>query len=316
MIDRSEINKLLELLRVKGEVIDLQPLNGGVSASMTLVTTRAADNNTKKWVVRQLSGETLSIRPYALTIENSLMKILHHHQIPVPIPVHLDERGEVFGIPTLLLEYLEGEMDFSPRSLPGRIEELAGVVAKIHTVTLDEIRDTKVPKLSSSIEQLCGDLREMPDEFIEETNIREKLKMHWPPRYRNPDSLLHGDIWNGNILWRGGHISGIIDWEDAWIGDPLLDVAGVRLDLACEFGFEYAEQFTACYTGLIKIDTRCLPQWDLVASLWFARFINEDFVNYPDFFQKYGRADITLDHFRQVTKRFAVNSINHLETYS
>ncbi len=283
---------------------------------MTLVTIRSANNETKKWVIRQLSGETLSNRPGAFAMENALLKTLHRHQIPVALPVYLDELGDIFGAPTLVLEYLEGEMDFSPMSLPGRIEELAGVVAKIHAVNLDEIRDAKVPKLSLSIEQLCGDLPEMPDEFLNEVNIRQKLTMHWPPRYQNPDALLHGDIWNGNILWQDDHISGIIDWEDAWIGDPLLDVAGVRLDLACEFGFEYAEQLTACYIGLTKIDTRCLPQWDLVASLWFARFINEDFVNYADFFHKYGRTDITLDHFRQVTKRFSMNAINRLETNS
>lgn len=315
MIDPSVINQLLDKLHIKGEVIDLLPLKGGVSASMTLVTIREINNKTKKWVLRQLSKETLSNRPGALVMENSLLKSLHHQQIPVPLPVYLDIHGEFFDTPTLLLEYLEGEMDFSPRQLSRRVEKLAEVVAKLHAVKLDDIKDAAVPKLNLSMDQLFGDFPELSDEILGESNIREKLAAHWPPRHRNPDSLLHGDIWNGNILWRGDAVSGIIDWEDAWIGDPLLDVAGIRLDLACEFGFEYADQFTSCYTGLTKIDTRSLAQWDLVASLWFARFINEEFVNYPEFFHQYGRPDITLDRFRQVTKKFSINAINQLETY-
>lgn len=35
--------------------------------------------------------------------------------------------------------------------------------------------------------------------------------------------LVHWDMWEGNIFVKGGHISGIIDWERAMWGEPFMD---------------------------------------------------------------------------------------------
>lgn len=35
--------------------------------------------------------------------------------------------------------------------------------------------------------------------------------------------LVHWDLWDGNIFVRDGHVSGLIDWERALWGDPLMD---------------------------------------------------------------------------------------------
>lgn len=36
-------------------------------------------------------------------------------------------------------------------------------------------------------------------------------------------SLVHWDMWEGNIFVKNGHVSGIIDWERAMWGEPLMD---------------------------------------------------------------------------------------------
>lgn len=38
-------------------------------------------------------------------------------------------------------------------------------------------------------------------------------------------SVLHGDLNDKNVLWHNGQISGIIDWEDALVGDPVFELA-------------------------------------------------------------------------------------------
>ncbi|MDE0195993.1 MAG: phosphotransferase family protein [bacterium] len=56
------------------------------------------------------------------------------------------------------------------------------------------------------------------------------VAMRWLARHR-PESedrpvLCHGDFRPANVLWTApGVIGGIIDWERAWVGDPLCDVA-------------------------------------------------------------------------------------------
>lgn len=40
-------------------------------------------------------------------------------------------------------------------------------------------------------------------------------------------SLVHGDFGANNVLWDGHEISGVLDWENAMIGDPLYDRANI-----------------------------------------------------------------------------------------
>ena len=79
--------------------------------------------------------------------------------------------------------------------------------------------------------------------------------------------MLHGDFWPGNTLWLDGRLTGIIDWEDAGIGDPLADLANTRLEMLLFFGPDATEQFTGHYLTLNPINTTDLPYWDLCATL-------------------------------------------------
>ena len=124
--------------------------------------------------------------------------------------------------------------------------------------------------------------------------------------------LLHGDYWNGNILWNSGEISGIIDWEDAWIGEPLSDLAGTRVDLAYTYGKEQADLFTQVYFEHNKIDVHTLPLWDLVAVLWLIRFINNDLASWAAFYHTYGRTDITSELLKERINEFSEAALNRL----
>ncbi|MCY4101846.1 MAG: phosphotransferase family protein [bacterium] len=51
------------------------------------------------------------------------------------------------------------------------------------------------------------------------------LARHCPESEDRP-ALCHGDFRPANVLWTApGVIGGIVDWERAWVGDPLCDVA-------------------------------------------------------------------------------------------
>jgi aminoglycoside phosphotransferase (APT) family kinase protein len=40
-------------------------------------------------------------------------------------------------------------------------------------------------------------------------------------------SVVHGDLWYGNLLMRDHRLTGVLDWEFAAIGDPLVDYAAL-----------------------------------------------------------------------------------------
>lgn len=311
-IDRATIDRLLTELHLQGEVVIIHPLPGGISAAMTLVLVKLGEGTTKRWVVRQLSSETLILRPRAVAMEYDLLQILKSHGLPVSLPVYLDTQCRIFHSPTLVLEYLLGEVDFNPGTQPDREHELAKILARIHKIDLLEISHIGIAPLETSFYGLCREDPKRPDELLGETLIRDQLKRHWPPTTINQPVLLHGDLWNGNILWQGKGISGVIDWEDAWIGEPMLDLAVARLDLACTFGRESADAFTREYLTQRRIDVNSLPVWDLVATLWLIRFINHDLQSWAAFFHSYGRADITAESIRRDVTAFYSNALSHL----
>ncbi len=52
-------------------------------------------------------------------------------------------------------------------------------------------------------------------------------------RHRSPRTVVHGDLWFGNVLVEGGAVSGVVDWEEAELsGEPLRDLARFALTYA------------------------------------------------------------------------------------
>jgi hypothetical protein len=51
--------------------------------------------------------------------------------------------------------------------------------------------------------------------------------------HRAPRTVVHGDLWCGNVLVRDGAVSGVVDWEEAELrGEPLRDLARFALTYA------------------------------------------------------------------------------------
>ena len=45
-------------------------------------------------------------------------------------------------------------------------------------------------------------------------------------------SIIHGDLWPANVLMQGGHLTGLVDWTMAGVGDPALDLGYACAGLA------------------------------------------------------------------------------------
>lgn len=63
--------------------------------------------------------------------------------------------------------------------------------------------------------------------------------------------LVHGDLWYGNLLMRQGRLSGVLDWELAAIGDPLVDYAA----LWC-----LGDDFMSSFLGSLRQSVQDLPE--------------------------------------------------------
>ena len=116
--------------------------------------------------------------------------------------------------------------------------------------------------LPDQSKRLADTLRERPaklDNSLNEGRIREVLASIFPFPQVNKTGLLHGDYWNGNQIWNRGQLVGVIDWEDAALGDPLADVANARLEILWAFGIDAMQTFTRHYQAMTNIDFTNLP---------------------------------------------------------
>jgi aminoglycoside phosphotransferase (APT) family kinase protein len=82
-----------------------------------------------------------------------------------------------------------------------------------------------------------------------------------------PDTLVHGDCWQGNTVWADIEFQGFIDWDAAGIGPPGIDLGTMRLDAAFFHGADTVDEVAAGWAQTSGRPLRDLGYWDLVAAL-------------------------------------------------
>jgi aminoglycoside phosphotransferase (APT) family kinase protein len=198
--------------------------------------------------------------------EFALLGALHAHGLPVAAPCTY--ASDAPGGPYLVTEWVPGTTDVGADQLPTALDQMADFLVRLHRLdpfdgtfpALDTIEDPAaaiVPYLPPSP---AGRLvRDLLDERTSESS---------PVR---PVRLLHGDYWPGNVMWSGGHLRAVIDWEDSCLGDPLADLATARVELLCRYGHDAMDRFTDRYVALTEpqVTARCSETrlvWELYVS--------------------------------------------------
>jgi aminoglycoside phosphotransferase (APT) family kinase protein len=241
-------------------------LKGGVSAQVTAFEIERPDGRTERLIVRRHGARDLNRNPQIAADEFRLLELLKSAGVPAPTPRYLDADGEIFSVPCLVVDYVEGARESAPADETAFVGRLATVLAEIHRVDYGAVSFLR-ERVDIGAE-VPGARRDEPSEW---RRIREVLESALPLPRRNRSVLLHGDFWPGNTLWKDGQLVAVVDWEDAAIGDPLADVANARLELLWALGLDAMEAFTRRYAGIATaVDFTDLPYWDLWADLRLA----------------------------------------------
>jgi aminoglycoside phosphotransferase (APT) family kinase protein len=263
----TTFEQVVHKLDPQSKLLRTWELKGGVSARVTALETLRPDGHTQKMIVRQHGEVDLKHNPHVAADEFKLLQLLHSVGLATPAPYHLDQSGEIFSTPYLVIEYIEGKPEFAPSDLPDLIFQLATQLSRIHQVDGSQLDVSFLPQQANISAQKLRARPANVDESLDEGLIRDALEAVWPFPQRNTSVLLHGDFWPGNILWRDGQLVAVIDWEDAALGDPLADVANSRLEILWAFGLDAMQSFTHQYQSMTTIDFTHLPYWDLCAAL-------------------------------------------------
>ena len=241
-------------------------LQGGVSAQVTALEIERTTGQTQKLIVRQHGPVDLKHNPHIAADEFKLLQFLCSTGLSVPTPYYLDESGEIFPTPYIVLEYIEGRSEFPRSQVPDFISRFATQLAEIHQIAAP-LALSFLPEQEKRQAENLGNRPLSLDISLDEGRIRDTLEAVWPLPQRNTSVLLHGDFWPGNILWKDGRLAAVIDWEDAALGDPLADLANSRLEILWAFGVAAMQSFTQQYQAISAIDFTNLSYWDLCAAL-------------------------------------------------
>jgi aminoglycoside phosphotransferase (APT) family kinase protein len=274
-------------------ILNIWSLKGGASAQMTAVELRHTDGSTQKVIVRQPNVADLAENPAYLNNEFRLLKHLQTQGIPVQTPYLLDETRTLLPTPYMIVQYIEGNPDFNPHDLDGYIRQFAHQLAQIHQLDPAHPDLAFLPTQTDLVERLVNRAAQADPTSLE-GRIFAALQSFGEVPTTAP-AFLHGDFWHGNLLWKDGHLQAVIDWEDAHIGNPLLDFAICRLDWTLIFGFEAMETFTRDYQDITALDVSHLAYWDLLGALRAAPMVEDWALMYPHF----GRPDITRQTMRE-----------------
>lgn len=241
---------------------------GGISAQVTGLEIERPDGLRRKMLVRQHGAIDLKQHPQVAADEFKLLQLLHSAGLATPKPYYLDQSGEIFATPYVVIEYIEGASEFAPTDVPNFLLQFATHLASIHQLDSTKLDLSFLPKQSQFYARKLQERPAVVDESLDEGRIRDTLEAVWPFPQKNPSVLLHGDYWPGNLLWRNGQLVAVIDWEDAAVGDPLADLANSRLEILWAFGPDAMQLFTRQYQARMEgLDFTTLSYWDLCAAL-------------------------------------------------
>ena len=270
MIETEKYDKFAQVIHKfdpQSRLLRAWQLTGGVSAQMTALEIERADGRAQKLIVR-LHGEIdRKNNPRIAADEFRLLQRLRSAGLPVPESYYLDQSGEIFSIPYVVIEYVEGKTEFTPANVPDLILQFTTCLASIHRVDYAKLDVSFLPPAERRYARLLSERPAILDESLDEGHVRDVLEAAWPFPRRNAAAFLHGDFWPGNILWHDGRLAAVIDWEDAVLGDPLADLGNSRVELLWAFGSDAMQQFTQLYQSMNVIDVSNLPYWDLCAAM-------------------------------------------------
>jgi len=246
---------------LEAPVVAVRTLTGGVASRMLLL--RVEDG--REAVLRQLVDEPW--RRHAeplLHRERDVHDLLAAAPVPVPRTLAVDVRGErTGGDPSLLMSRLDGSIDLATTD----VDALAAVLLAIHAVR------PSAGQWPRTYESWALESKQTVPPWSRDDRLYEEAfaRLAEPaPTYES--CFLHRDYHPGNVLWKDGQVSGVVDWVETSTGPADLDVAHCASNLAGLHGVDTALAFRASYVdqgGVLAEDGDVATYWQLLDLVGF-----------------------------------------------
>jgi len=237
-------------------VVGWRRLTGGITS---LVHRLAVEHEGRRqaFVLRRwVPGERDGVR--AVASETAALTGLERGDVPAPRLIGATIDPADAG-PAVLMTRVPGRVFLMPRDRDSWLRQMASTLVRIHALDIDAKpfaswlhRDRLSPPPGSSRPEIWN----------------AAIALVAEDRLPTRTCFIHRDYQHFNLLWSRERLTGVIDWVEASVGPPDIDVGHCRLNLAVLFSAEIADRFGAMYAAESgrKVD----PWWDLHALLSFS----------------------------------------------
>ena len=242
-------------------VVAWRRMTGGITSSVHRLRVRTSTSATTV-VLRRWLAKDEEQRRWArddVTHEAVVLQALETYDLPAPRLLAAASTGdEPDGpdTPSVLMTCVPGQVFLAPMDPERWLGQMASTLVRIHAAPVDAPRwirwgdpsKLRVPEWSAH-----------PDAW------KQAIAIAAEPPPEPATCFVHRDYQHFNMLWARERLTGIVDWPNAAVGPPELDVGHCRLNLAVLFSADWAERFRKAYEA--EAGRRVEAAWDLQALL-------------------------------------------------
>jgi aminoglycoside phosphotransferase (APT) family kinase protein len=262
----------------RARVVGWRRLTGGITSSIHRLTVQHRDRR-ERYVLRRWTDPAFAQYAVgAVASETAALAALARSDLPVPRVIGSTTDAAHAG-PAVLMTRVPGHVDLMPRDRERWLQQMAHMLVRIHALDID------AKPFESWLDR--DRLAPLPDASRPEI-WREAIAVVAEDRRPTHTCFIHRDYQHFNLLWSRERLTGVIDWVEASIGPPEVDVGHCRLNLTLLFSADVAERFREIYEA--EAGRKLDPWWDVHALLSFG----PGWKNFLPF-QIDGRAPLEID---------------------
>jgi aminoglycoside phosphotransferase (APT) family kinase protein len=274
-----------------------------MSSSVHALTVEDAKGCRYRLVLRRfVRADWLADEPDLARHEAAALRAVERAGLPAPRLVAFDEHATDADVPVVLMTRVRGHIDLDPTELRTYLLAQAGLLPRIHGVRGDL---EALPPY-----RRYYPLREVPPGTRHPDVWRTLIAHASTPAPETPPTFIHRDYHPGNVLWSRGRLTGVVDWVNACIGSPEVDVGHARWNLAQLFGVEATEAFLDAWLAAAGRSYHD-PYWDVV-SLLDAGDSYGSIEGAVTGWQDAGRLDLTMEEAQRRRDAYAVSLVRRL----
>lgn len=213
-------------------VAELTPIPEGHSGFTYFVD--FADTTLGRMVLRLPPPGAQPTGPADVARQGRIMAALYEQGLPVPaVPAICEDPGVLDGRPFILMQAVDGVRADVAAQRWDELELAQSVIATMKQVHEADVRSTglggDVPtSLPGELARWTKLIDRAPAELVERAPAAAALLRASMPE-ASPPGLVHGDFTYGNLLFHGGRVVAVLDWEIAQLGEPLLDLGSLAV---------------------------------------------------------------------------------------